>query len=102
GDEREGPEVVDRELDEEVARAPDEAERQEDDPVRVDPGVAVGHDRSVVTLAYAVKPNLGRVAGAPSARWGALLGSARRGAAPGSAADAPLMLDPAASGGLPD
>ena len=43
--EREGPEVVDRELDEQVARAPDEPEREEDDPV--DPVGAVLHRRMI-------------------------------------------------------
>ena len=45
-DEREGPEVVDGELDEQVARAPDEPEGQEDDPV--DPVGAVLHRRMIL------------------------------------------------------
>ena len=57
-DERERPEVVDRELDEQVARAPHEAEREEDQPV--DPVGAVVHRRMIPGLAYGDRPILAR------------------------------------------
>ena len=48
GDERERPEVIDRELDEQVARAPHEAKGQEDRPV--DPGPARVHRGIIPTI----------------------------------------------------